>query len=457
MRYFNQKGVALMAVIFLMVVVAFTGIIFISLSSNGMTQSVNEIRSNQAFYIAEAGMERARGYLAGKYASCPVGGCTCASINGNALFTQYIGQGQFSVISSSLGGQCTLTSTGGVPNISSGTTQRVVTYTAVTTVQDAWAVGYNVNLGGGNNRPFMAHWNGAAWSNTTATAPTIGNGGPANLMEVSMINATDGWAVSDQGDFIRYNGAGWVSWTLSTGYRATVLLNSIYMNSTTDGWAVGNSGHIERWNGTSWKIYPFTAQNTLQGVYCFDTTHCWGVGRRLNGNSTIIRWDGVSWTHVNDGLNVTMRYVSCADTNTCWSVGSFSDIIFYNNPNWVSQNSPGGGAPRLWGVDCVDSLHCWAVGDNATIYKGIGSPMAWSIQAAPAGTGGLTFVSCVTLIDCWASGYTGGFGGGGTGILIHYDGTSWTSWAIPAPTAQINSLSQFRSGNSTTSWKEVIQ
>lgn len=449
MLFADQKGVALLAVIFFLVVIAFTGIVFVSMSSNSMTQSVNEIRADQALFIAEGGMERARGYLAGKDPTCPAGGCTCSSITGNTLFTnKSLGQGEFTVTGISLGGQCVLTSTGGVPTISSGTVQRVITYTAITTIQDAWAVGYNVSSAG--NRPFMAHWDGTAWSNLTAAAPNIGG---ANLMEVSMVSSSYGWAVSNQGHFINYNGP---VWTLFPGFNSSATLYSIYMNSNTDGWAVGSGGEIDRWNGTTWAKYASSpTTRTLQGIYCFNASFCWAVGSRSgggNGQSTIIFWDGTSWSApFTNGLNgVTLRFVSCVDTANCWAIGSSGgEIIYWNGTKWALQDNAN--PQSLFGVDCLDLTHCWAVGNSGEIMKWNG--VVWSLdpKSGIVTTRNLTFVSCVILADCWAV--------GSNGTLLHYDGNNWTNYTPGGgwPTSQLNSLSQFRGGNAATSWKEVIQ
>ena len=414
-----------------------------------MSQSVNEIRANQALFTAEGGIERARGYLAGKDATCPGTGCTCASINGNSLFTnQPLGQGQFTVTTTSLGGQCVLTSTGGVPTIASGTVQRAITYTAVTVIQDAWAVGYNVSTLG--NLPFMAHWNGTVWTNLTSSAPNIGG---ANLMEVSMYSSTDGWAVSSQGDFLRWTGAAWV---LFAGFNSTATLYSVYMNSSTDGWAVGSNGEIDRWNGTTWAKYnPSPTTRTLQGVYCISANFCWAVGSRSGGGagqSTIIFWNGTAWTApATPSLNgVTLRYVSCLDSARCWAVGSGGgEIIYWNGTNWTLQDNLN--PQPLYGIDCVDITHCWAVGNVGEIMVWNGAAWTLDPQSSVITTRNLTFVSCVTIADCWAS--------GASGTLIHWNGSVWSVYAYPSgwPTSQLNSLSQFRSGNSATSWREVFQ
>jgi Tfp pilus assembly protein PilX len=53
----TERGIALIAAIFLIVVVAFFGLIVVSLMSTQGYTSVSEMQSDQAFYIAEGGME----------------------------------------------------------------------------------------------------------------------------------------------------------------------------------------------------------------------------------------------------------------------------------------------------------------------------------------------------------------------------------------------------------------
>ena len=441
----DQRGIALIAAIFLLVVVAFVGVVFVSISSDSAAQSVNETFSNQAFYLASAGIESARAYLA-------IPGNVCSNINGLAQFTNAsLGSGQFTVTASTIGGNCTLNSTGGVPNLSSGTVQRVISYVALTSIQDAWAVGYNDP---NYDRPFLAHWNGTAWTNYTSTmAPNIGGN---NLMEVSASSSTDIWAVSNKGHMLHYNGT---AWSLSQSLAGSPPLNSVYMNAFNDGWAVGgtgtNSGTIFRYNGTNWSAYNpgYTIPNTLQGVYCMNASYCFAVGNRNGGTNNINLWNGTKWTLMpTSGANASFRYVSCVDTTDCWAVGSSGgEIIYWNGTTWTLQDNNN---PSLWGVDCVDISHCWAVGyvlngGKQANYWNLG---VWALYSPPT-TQRLTFVSCVTVSDCWASGYSG--------VLIHWSGG--TNWGSPvtlvngASSAQVNSITQFRSGNSQTSWQEIYQ
>ena len=55
----SQRGASLLAAIFLIVVVAFFGLIVVSLVSTQSFTAVNEVRSTQALYVADGGLERA--------------------------------------------------------------------------------------------------------------------------------------------------------------------------------------------------------------------------------------------------------------------------------------------------------------------------------------------------------------------------------------------------------------
>ena len=55
----NQKGVSILAAIFIVVVLAFMGVVFLSLFSAGTMSSVNDMQSTQALYLAEGGLQYA--------------------------------------------------------------------------------------------------------------------------------------------------------------------------------------------------------------------------------------------------------------------------------------------------------------------------------------------------------------------------------------------------------------
>jgi MSHA biogenesis protein MshP len=53
----NQKGVSLIAAVFIIVIVAFMGVIFLTLFTSSSSTSINDLQSAQALYVAEGGKE----------------------------------------------------------------------------------------------------------------------------------------------------------------------------------------------------------------------------------------------------------------------------------------------------------------------------------------------------------------------------------------------------------------
>lgn len=62
-KFMNQKGVSIIALAFIIVILSFLGIVFLSLFTTGTEESTNEYNSTRALYIAEGGAEAAIEHL----------------------------------------------------------------------------------------------------------------------------------------------------------------------------------------------------------------------------------------------------------------------------------------------------------------------------------------------------------------------------------------------------------
>ena len=93
------------------------------------------------------------------------------------------------------------------------------------------------------------------------TSPTI-----ADLFDVFMVSASDGWAVGMAGTIIRSNGTDWNNVTSPT----TQHLYSVFMVSASDRWAVGyrytippTGGMIIHWDGNDWSTVKSNDSRSL--------------------------------------------------------------------------------------------------------------------------------------------------------------------------------------------------
>lgn len=59
----NERGASVLAVIFILAVITFLGVIFTSFISTGVQESITDVSSSRALYIAGAGVETAIGHL----------------------------------------------------------------------------------------------------------------------------------------------------------------------------------------------------------------------------------------------------------------------------------------------------------------------------------------------------------------------------------------------------------
>ncbi len=254
----------------------------------------------------------------------------------------------------------------------------------------------NINSNG-TFSPIVETWNGTTW--TLAPQPSLPTGHGGGLFAVSCVTGSDCWAV---GAIVGVGGNGGPSGTL-----------------------------IENWDGSTWSVVPSptpsgpgVAGALLQGVSCVSASSCFAVGYSTdqsgNGlNDVIEQWNGATWSLVPgaatgqtyDGLST----VQCLAADDCWAVGNAGPVP--QNPNFL---------PIFPG----------AVGDQGLIEHWDGA--SWSVTpsaAYPSPSGGyLNGLSCANAADCWASGATTDASGHPAGVLMeHWNGSTWTDMSSSVP------------------------
>jgi Tfp pilus assembly protein PilX len=474
----NQSGVALLAVIFLMVVIAFMGVIFLSLSSTNLTQSVNEVYSSKALYIAEGGLERAGRYLLNREDGTQTTyTCDTGASSVNTIFSTPtpLGNGQFKV-TSVLNNTLTPTtlSAGGINNLVT-----TIPTTSVSLSTDGYAsfgqimidkekINYTSlsataffgAIRGAEGSTTSAHSGGTRIAQTQCTltstggVPTIGAG--TNQRVISMADVLQvGWAVGTVGGgtthptMLRWDGS---VWTNQTGNAPPNLgnLTSVYLTSPADGWATSDNGgtgnnNMIRWNGSlPWSNYVLGAAATLalRGIFMNSYLDGWAVGDAggvaANQPQTLY-WNGTTslWADSNSNLNINQNLngVYCNGSATCWAVGANGTIIYLTPVRWysdaqsgtctIASSASGCGISitnnTLRAITCVAANDCWAVGSNGTIIRYNGT---WASAASPVGVT-LRSITCITSSDCWAVGNAGG-AASRRPLTIHWNGAVWS-------------------------------
>jgi hypothetical protein len=206
---------------------------------------------------------------------------------------------------------------------------------------------------------------------------------------------------------------------------------------------------------------PNTGQqrNLFTGVDALSSTNAWAVGYFDATTAPwqrplAARWNGTRWTLTSPSTPSAGGWLNGVDGNTAsnvWAVGaggSTALIQRWNGSTWSTVPSPvpaGATSSTLNGVRAFSAGSAWAVG-NAVIPGGNPASRtliqrwngtSWSIAPSPSPDSIqnlLVAVDGVAANDLWAVGNVGhdGYGGGTVaGLVLHWNGSSWTRAAIP--------------------------
>jgi hypothetical protein len=266
-------------------------------------------------------------------------------------------------------------------------------------------------------------------------------------------------------------------WLPVTNPFTNTNLLDVDMVSSSEAWAVGQDsggGLVAKWDGTTWS-QAFTAPgpSALYAVSALSSTNAWAVGWSGSGTATplALQWDGTEWTPVvvpAPSSGGHLDDVALIDANNAWAVGSYALgytsyplIERWDGAAWTMWPVTGTGA--LSGIFAVAHDDIWAVGSQS-----LPSPLvmhwdgaAWSVWPVPPPTGqssALNSISGTSATDIWAVGSTEFISGLSGPLILHWDGTEWTTVttapdspsAVPLP--QYGWLSSVAALSPTDAW-----
>jgi hypothetical protein len=294
---------------------------------------------------------------------------------------------------------------------------------AARTSTDAWAVGEQfAGAGQAPPPPVSYHWNGTAWS--LVATPTLGVS--SALMAVSASTATDAWAVGFS--------------ILGRHHDGTLM---------------------EHWNGSAWSVNSsgvvtgFVAE--LTGVVDLSPANAWAVGKGGSG-SLLEHWNGSAWSSAAipdpDFSPGADESISASSATDIWVVGTTvntttgatsAEALHFNGTAWavVPMQQPGTNTPTIGAVTALSAANAWAVGEDigATSAPG-GSTLiehwdgtSWSVVASPTpgADPGLTGVAARGSGDVYAVGNNLPSVNGGVvqGLILRWNGSTWSQDTDP--------------------------
>jgi hypothetical protein len=161
-----------------------------------------------------------------------------------------------------------------------------------------------------------------------------------------------------------------------------------------DGWAVGEDGLIAHWNGAAWSETDSPTEQTLNAVAFSTAEDGWAAGE----GGQILHWDGSTWSVFRE-----FRWRRAGDGATFNRI----DALAFPSADdgWAAGSAEGGATLQPW------MLH----------WNGLEWEEAPLFAEEPPCLCSLTALDFLTATDGWA------VGGGERAVILHWDGTAWTS------------------------------
>ena len=358
----KYRGFLMIVVAILLVVVAALASAFVAMTISGTHSSSSAMSANNAFNLAQSGLEQGSYQLTTTTAWCGTGYQAPVAVSGEGEY-QYsctLNNGLTTATSAltTVSSSVPLASIAGLASLGAVTIDSETMYYAGisgTTLQ-------NVRRGQ-NGTTAATHLNGAFVSqaqyliSSQGGAPSLSApGGKVTLSQaVLLMTYFAAGTTGSNGIILNYNGLAWS--TAFTG-PATLTFRGLY-NTTAFGQAVGyttgNAGSIYTFNGNTWVLATGPLANLqLLDVSCdspLSPTNCWAVGRNNATSRELMYHSGVAST---SGVNSTLNGVSC-NSGRCKSVGSSNAYNFLSNAGspFTTVNTLN---TTLTDVDCPSSL-----------------------------------------------------------------------------------------------------
>ena len=342
---------------------------------------------------------------------------------------------------------------------------------AATSTNDIWAVGLTTPADSGAPQTLIEHWDGLSWS--IVPSPNRPGRDAQNVLQgVAAVASDDAWAVGYSVDLdsptiystltLHWGGASWSivpSPNLEQAPHAYNALLGASAVASDDVWAVGGApvGDAGRaifmhWDGAAWSLFPppretdFWFDSSRFAVVAIAGDDAWSVGA---GES--IHWDGVSWNVL--GGAQSDAAIAAAGPTSVWAVGSyttydegeffgpFTKAARWTGDRWLSTPSLSPlGDDNFASVAAVADDDVWSVGRSGRLtltehWDGT----SWTVVPSPNGNpnppAGIRFAnwlagaSALSTNDVWAVGYF--FENDAVTqrtLILHWDGAADAAW-----------------------------
>ena len=248
-------------------------------------------------------------------------------------------------------------------------------------------------------------------------------------------SSTDVFAVTMRGTVLHYDGINWSSMTTGN----PTWFKDVWGTSAIDVFAAGLYGTILHYDGSAWNSMTSNTTYYPEGIWGSSTTDVFAVGLQSESHQgAILHYDGSAWTSMTSNTGY-LNGVWGSSSSDIFAVGSYGTILHYDGSTWSAVSS--GTTQQLNGVWGTSASDVFAVGVQGVILHYDGS--TWSTMAsfatcgcwddlhAPHGYEDMSGCLFGVWGSAWNDVYAVGWKDGTGGIILHYDGSIWsTSFGI---------------------------
>ncbi|MGC4119494.1 MAG: hypothetical protein QM765_33980 [Myxococcales bacterium] len=257
----------------------------------------------------------------------------------------------------------------------------------------------------------VEHFDGTEWTPSTSIE---------GLLSVAAFSS-EVWAGGVGGLLAHRDGQ--QQWSFNRPGEVWPEINGVYWGGEDNAWLVADENTVGRWDGTKWVKVPgpATYPGYLQKVWASSPNDAWIVGGGIE-SGFILHWDGSTYSEVVQ-TNGGLRHLWAASSNDLWAAGD-NHLFHWDGVAWTDVPYGGLALTSLWGFASND---VWATGASGDLLHWDGASLSvHSHFANPLVAGAGTSAS-----DLWVA---------TSQQSVHWDGSSWTSFPLPADAGMPNSL-----------------
>jgi hypothetical protein len=236
-------------------------------------------------------------------------------------------------------------------------------------------------------------------------------------------------------------GPAWHTILSAANGRTPHQIDTVVATGKTTGWAFLNAATVayERTGATTWKKVAFPSTGGWVNVAGSSSpSNVWAALRSSSGQATeLYRWNGRSWRAAKS-LRGSLTAISVLGPNDVWVFGGSAGVTHFNGRTWTKVSS------TLQGGSALSDNNVWAFnGTDVDHYNGrkwTATNVASLLPAQLPGHGpsALTNILALAPNNVYATGEGDQTPRGGPGVVLHFNGHTWTRAAESGSFATIS-------------------